>query len=365
MKKSNDYLFWMNIFLSSLPYYFVGILLLKQVGFTFTEIATLSVITELFGSVFDIPLSYVSNKIGYKNVLIISMIFLIIALSCLLFGNSKMVYLAAVFFGLSESLSSGVLNSYNFEVIDSDSEYKKFLGNLNTMKYIFVAMITIVSPYLLRIHYTYPIVISITLVFCSLLSLMRLPEIRKECSSEHNVFSYRYIKSISWHLVLLGVAFSTLIMISNSYAAVLLNEHGVPLDIIGVILFLFNLAMALGSYLNIRFEISLLLPFLAIFMFFQVNAIVQVVIFLMMRVLNSSYNNHFYSKFNTTVENNRVISWSIYNLFISISFMLSDFLAGIFADYFGIKSNYLIFGTASVLFLVYYLILDRKRIVSE
>ena len=56
------------MFLSGLPYYFVGILLLKHLGFSFTEIATLSVITELFGSVFDIPLSYISSKIGYKKI---------------------------------------------------------------------------------------------------------------------------------------------------------------------------------------------------------------------------------------------------------------------------------------------------------
>ncbi len=55
MSKKIFSLYGMNMFLSGLPYYFVGILLLKHLGFSFTEIATLSVITELFGSVFDIP----------------------------------------------------------------------------------------------------------------------------------------------------------------------------------------------------------------------------------------------------------------------------------------------------------------------
>ncbi|RRN50894.1 MFS transporter, partial [Streptococcus suis] len=55
-------LYMMNIFLSGLPYYFIGVLLLKHLGFSFTEIATLSVITELCGSVFDIPLSFLSSK---------------------------------------------------------------------------------------------------------------------------------------------------------------------------------------------------------------------------------------------------------------------------------------------------------------
>lgn len=361
MRKSKFYLFGMNLFLSSLPYYFVGILLLKQIGFTYTEIATLSVITEVFGSVFDIPLSYFSNRIGYKKVLMVSMVFLILALVCLLFGNSKMVYLAAIFFGLSESLSSGVLHSYNFEVIADDSEYERFLSSLNTIKYIFIAIVTIISPYLLNVNGSYPIIISITFVVFSLFSLMKLPEIKSELHSGCKVFSLRNMKTISWDFILLGVAFSTVIMISNSYAAVLLNEHGVSLNIIGLILFVFNLAMALGSHLNIKFGISLLLPFLAILMFFQTNAFIQVILFLIMRIFNASYNNHFYAKFNARIENNRAVSWSIYNLLMSISFILSDFFAGILADHFGIRSNYLVFGSVTVLCLLAYFVLARKR----
>ena len=62
--------------------------------------------------------------------------------------------------------------------------------------------------------------------------------------------------------------------------------------------------MALGSYLKIKFEVSLMLPVLAILMFFQTNLIIQIIILLLMRVLNSNYNNHFYYKFN---KNNKII----------------------------------------------------------
>lgn len=146
MSKKIFNLYGMNMFLSGLPYYFVGILSIKMhLGFSFTEIATLSVITELCGSVFDIPLSYISSKIGYKKILAISNLLLILALWGLLFGKSNIIYISAIFFGLSESLSSGVLISYNFEIIDDEVVYKSFLKNLNTLKYIFIAIITIIS----------------------------------------------------------------------------------------------------------------------------------------------------------------------------------------------------------------------------
>ncbi|MDU2004367.1 MAG: MFS transporter, partial [Streptococcus salivarius] len=159
----------------------------------------------------------------------------------------------------------------------------------------------------------------------------------------------------------LAVAFSTLIMISNSYAAIFLNEQGLSLDMLGIILFMFNISMALGSYLKIKFEVSLMLPVLAIPMVFQTNLIIQIIILLLMRVLNSNYNNHFYYKFNMSIEKNRAVSWSVYNLFISISFMLADFLAGIFADNFSIRSNYLIFGIVALCCLVSYSFSNREK----
>jgi len=331
MSKKIFSLYGMNMFLSGLPYYFVGILLLKHLGFSFTEIATLSVITELFGSVFDIPLSYISSKIGYKKILSISNLILILALGCLLFGKSNIIYISAIFFGLSESLSSGVLNSYNFEVIDDEVVYKSFLKKLNTLKYIFIAIITIISPPLLHRNYIYPIIISIVFVVFSLLYLIGLPEIKKEQNNNQKFFSLDNIQNIPWLLIILGV------------------------------LFMFNISMALGSYLKIKFEVSLMLPILAILMFFQTNLIIQIIILLLMRVLNSNYNNHFYYKFNMSIEKNRAVSWSVYNLFISISFMLADFLAGIFADNFSIRSNYLIFGIVTLYCLVFFSFSNREE----
>ena len=268
-----------------------------------------------------------------------------------MFGKSNIIYISAIFFGLSESLSSGVLISYNFEIIDDEVVYKSFLKNLNTLKYIFIAIITIISPPLLHRNYIYPIIISIVFVIFSLLYLIGLPEIKKEQNNKQKFFSLDNIQNIPWLLIILGVAFSTLF----------LNEQGLSLDMLGIILFMFNISMALGSYLKIKFEVSLMLPVLAILMFFQTNLIIQIIILLLMRVLNSNYNNHFYYKFNMSIEKNRAVSWSVYNLFISISFMLADFLAGIFADNFSIRSNYLIFGIVALCCLVSYSFSNREK----
>lgn len=77
----------MNVFNASLPYYFVSLLLLRQLGFSYTVIGTLSVVTELFGTAFDLPLSICAQKFGYQRLLILSHLFLLVALGALIMEN--------------------------------------------------------------------------------------------------------------------------------------------------------------------------------------------------------------------------------------------------------------------------------------
>ena len=52
--------------------------------------------------------------------------------------------------GLSESLSSGTLVPFNFDVLANEQEYAKFFKNSNTITYVFTALVTIISPFLLK-----------------------------------------------------------------------------------------------------------------------------------------------------------------------------------------------------------------------
>ncbi len=290
----------------------------------------------------------------------ISQLLLVLGLLCLMFADPQVAYVSAISFGLSESLSSGVLVAYHFEIIDNKSEYDNFLRNLSTIKYLFIAMITMISPYLLQKNYLYPIMLSILFVLLSLLNLSRLPEIKGEAVDGKTSFSLQNMRHIPWDLIVLGVTFSTLIMIVNSYSGVYLNQSGISLKILGFILFIFNLSMAIGSYLKIRFALTLLLPMLVICLSLQSNPIVQIIIFLIIRALNSSYNNHFYSMFNTAISNNRATSWSIFNFLMSITFILADFLAGILAENFGLQITYQVFGSISLIFLILYFTVKKK-----
>lgn len=244
----------MNVFSASLPYYFVSLLLLRQLGFSYTVIGTLSVVTELFGTAFDLPLSICAQKFGYQRLLILSHLFLLVGLGALMNGKLVFAFLAAVFMGLSESLSSGTLVSFNFDVLANEQEYAKFLKNSNTIKYVFIALITIISPFLLKQSVLYPLILSISFVMISLICLLKLPNKIVKSDSKEASALLSGIRLAPWQLMILGVSFTTLIMVNNSYASLLLTDKGISLDVLGIILFLFNLGMALGSYLKIKWK---------------------------------------------------------------------------------------------------------------
>lgn len=153
--------------------------------------------------------------------------------------NGKLVFafLAAVFMGLSESLSSGTLVSFNFDVLANEKEYAKFLENSNMIKYVFIALVTIISPFLLKQSVLYPLILSISFVMISLICLLKLPnKIVKSDSKEASALLLG-IRLAPWQLMILGGSFTTLIMVNNSYASLLLTDKGISLDVLGIILF--------------------------------------------------------------------------------------------------------------------------------
>ena len=250
--KHNKALLVMTVFFASLPYYFIELLLLRSLGFSYSVIGLLSVVTQIFGMVFDIPLSFLAHKVGYKKIMIASHLLSCLGLFSLVQGSIVAAFCSAVFMGLSESLSSGVLSSYTFELFESEPDYENFLKNANTLKYIFIALVTIISPLLLKWSVAYPLYLSLLIVAISLAALLMLPEVMgsEEVTEEHSLF--HNLSQVPWQMIVFGVVFSSLLMVNNQYASLILLDYHFPLDYLGVLLFLFNLMMALGSHLKLR-----------------------------------------------------------------------------------------------------------------
>ena len=357
--KHNKALLVMTVFFASLPYYFIELLLIRSLGFSYSVIGLLSVVTQIFGMVFDIPLSFLAHKVGYKKIMIASHLLLCLGLFSLVQGSIVAAFCSAVFMGLSESLSSGVLSSYTFELFESEPDYENFLKNANTLKYIFIALVTIISPLLLKWSVAYPLYLSLLIVAISLAALLMLPEVMgsEEVTEEHSLF--HNLSQVPWQMIVFGVVFSSLLMVNNQYASLILLDYHFPLDYLGVLLFLFNLMMALGSHLKLRWQAVLFLPLCVLAVSFVQTNFALVPLFLVIRMLNANYVNQFAIKMNGAISGDRAVAWSIYNFAISLSFIVVDLVAGFMADVLGLSGLYRFFGALACLYALYYLIRQR------
>ncbi|MFV5772202.1 MFS transporter, partial [Pediococcus acidilactici] len=94
----------------------------------------------------------------------------------------------------------------------------KFLKNSNTIKCVFIALVTIISPFLLKQSVLYSLILSISFVMISLICLLKLQNKIVKSDSKEASALLSGIRLAPWQLMILGVSFTTLIMVNNSYA---------------------------------------------------------------------------------------------------------------------------------------------------
>lgn len=79
---------------------------------------------------------------------------LISAFILFLFENFYLAILAAVILGVSEALSSGVMQTFSYEQFLDDKTYREYLEKSNFIQYLAVAVMTIITPAILQLIIT-------------------------------------------------------------------------------------------------------------------------------------------------------------------------------------------------------------------
>ncbi len=175
------YLFRIIFFANSLVFFApVAILVRTQYGITVSEFFILQAILSIAIFIFEIPCGVITDKIGYKNSLIISQIVICIARAIFLIGGDFSVFvLQAVLEALCYAFSSGTFNAY---IYDSDKiNYEKnyaHLGNYATLG--FISSTLLFFP--LNHYFNINALVLATLIFSllTLIVLFFIPNIKNE-----------------------------------------------------------------------------------------------------------------------------------------------------------------------------------------
>ena len=339
--------------------------------FSFAEVGLYLTIFWLASFMTELPCGAITDNIGAKNSILLSMIFKVVGLILLLGNSLILLYISAIISAIAESFQSGTLTSWLVNVNNKNNEeidIDKVLSRNSLYSLFFSAVIGFISAKYAYVYYkSLSIILSMIVFIISFLFtyiFMKKLEQTQKISFEklkdslvtvkNSLKETLYVKS-SVFLMLLFVIPSILDLgPSNQWQAVF---EKLDADIIGYIWVGISVSGMLGSviyeklsdklsklrilYLFVVVNIGMLL----MFVFIQ-NVYAKFTLFMMYIVfftLMGIQVNVFMHKYLVKSDENRTTTVSIFYTFESIIVAVLLSVNGVLTDKVGIENTWLVF----------------------
>ncbi len=282
--EANIWKFYLSQFLYGLFFSIPVIVLFWQDnGLNYKQIMSLQACFAVFVSIFEIPTGYLSDIIGRKKTIILSGLFLVMAIIAYALGYSFYNFLLGEFlFAISATLMSGTDSAFIYDtLIDLKKEhlYKKIWGHCLFFNMLGLAISNIFSGFIADI-YSLRATFYASIPFFSLLIplsfLIYEPKRHQIIKSKYLVKIIKNLKvtlieniKLKWLIVYSGLIISFLTIgfwLSQSY----LKISGVPIIYFGIVFAFFQIISAISSKYAYSIEkflgqkISLIIPILLI-----------------------------------------------------------------------------------------------------
>lgn len=228
MKNFKDKLFCLKgyYFFSSLVFYApVALLIRTSRGVSISEFFILQAILSFGIFIFEIPFGMITDKIGYKNSIIISHFSMLLARIILLFSFSfEFFVLESILEAVGFAFASGTIIGYEYEIIGEENFAVKssVLGNYSTVGFI----ASTISFYFMNKYFgqNFLIIFTIISTFISFLFTLFL---EKEKSFEKDDTKLNFKSILNKYLIIFmlfnGMISITFILINFFYVVILQN----------------------------------------------------------------------------------------------------------------------------------------------
>ena len=228
MKNFKDKLFCLKgyYFFSSLVFYApVALLIRTSRGVSISEFFILQAILSFGIFIFEIPFGIITDKIGYKNSIIISHFSMLLARIILLFSFSfEFFVLESILEAVGFAFASGTIIGYEYEIIGEENFAVKssVLGNYSTVGFI----VSTISFYFMNKYFgqNFLIIFTIISTFISFLFTLFL---EKEKSFEKDDTKLNFKSILNKYLIVFmlfnGMISITFILINFFYVVILQN----------------------------------------------------------------------------------------------------------------------------------------------
>ena len=358
-------------------------------NFSFSEVGIYLSIFWLVSFMTELPCGAITDNIGAKNSILLSMIFRVVGLILLLSNSLILLYISAILSAIAESFQSGTLTSWlvnvnnkNNEEIDIDKVFSR--GSLYSL--FFSAVIGFISAKYVYIYYKSLSIILSMLVFIisfffTYVFMQKLEEAQKISveklkgsfvTVKNSLKETLYVKSSIFLMILFIIPSILDLGPSNQWQAVF---EKLDADIIGYIWVGISVSGMLGSVIYERlssklsklhilyFLVVINISILLVFIFIQ-NVYIKFVLFMLYIIfftIMSIQVNIFMHKYLVKSDENRTTTVSIFYTFESIVVALLLSVNGVLTDKVGIENTWIIFTVIVGIIVISFIMVKLKR----
>ena len=357
--------------------------------FSFTEVGLYLSIFWLASFMTELPCGAITDNIGAKNSILLSVVFRVVGLILLLSNSLILLYISAILSAIAESFQSGTLTSWlvnvnnkNNEEIDIDKVFSR--GSLYSL--FFSAVIGFISAKYVYIYYKSLSIILSMLVFIisfffTYVFMQKLEEAQKISveklkgsfvTVKNSLKETLYVKSSIFLMILFIIPSILDLGPSNQWQAVF---EKLDADIIGYIWVGISVSGMLGSVIYeklsnrlsklriLYFFVVVNIGMLSMFIFIQ-NVYIKFVLFMLYIIfftIMSIQVNIFMHKYLVKSDENRTTTVSIFYTFESIVVALLLSVNGVLTDKVGIENTWIIFTVIVGIIVISFIMVKLKR----
>ena len=358
--------------------------------FSFTEVGLYLSIFWLVSFMTELPCGAITDNIGAKNSIFLSVIFRVVGLILLLSNSLILLYISAILSAIAESFQSGTLTSWLVNVNNKNNEeidIDKVLSRSSLYSLFFSAVIGFISAKYVYIYYKSLSIILSMLVFIisfffTYVFMQKLEETQKISvekikdsfvTVKNSLKETLYIKSSVFLMILFVIPSILDLGPSNQWQAVF---EKLDVDIIGYIWVGISVSGMLGSVIYERlssklsklhilyFLVVINISILLVFIFIQ-NVYIKFVLFMLYIIfftIMSIQVNIFMHKYLVKSDENRTTTVSIFYTFESIVVALLLSVNGVLTDKVGIENTWIIFTVIVGIIVISFIMVKLKKI---
>ena len=359
-------------------------------NFSFTEVGLYLSIFWLVSFMTELPCGAITDNIGAKNSILLSVVFRVVGLILLLSNSLILLYISAIISAIAESFQSGTLTSWLINVNNKNNEeidIDKVLSRSSLYSLFFSAVIGFISAKYVYIYYKSLSIILSMLVFIisfffTYVFMQKLEETQKISvekikdsfvTVKNSLKETLYIKSSVFLMILFVIPSILDLGPSNQWQAVF---EKLDVDIIGYIWVGISVSGMLGSVIYERlssklsklhilyFLVVINISILLVFIFIQ-NVYIKFVLFMLYIIfftIMSIQVNIFMHKYLVKSDENRTTTVSIFYTFESIVVALLLSVNGVLTDKVGIENTWIIFTVIVGIIVISFIMVKLKKI---